>query len=407
MGAERQIGFWGMLQRMQFLSLFRAVWTSLTIGFGYASVREALFPDLEKPCAPVHTTPATDREWVPYTFESKHVPFVFQISDVPLFSVKVPLQVCNLDFSRQPPPVSVRTPPELPLPSNCAGFLIRSLLIETKQPTLSRTSKFLSYVPIQYPRYYADLTEPFGEYKKKFSPKTLSTIRRKVRRFTDHCGGEIRWKVYKSFSDMREFHRLARSVSEQTYQERLMGKGLPNDEKFVQLAEGLAEQERVRGYILFDGERPVAYLFFPIRDGVLLYQYLGYDREYASWSVGTILMWIVLEDIFEDPRFHMLDFTEGGYSGFVRNEIPPLEDQKSPPGESDQKRQFATHSVACANVYFLRRSLRNELLVQAHRFTNYLSKSSGTLLKVFGLKAKIRRIIRFGIRSIAGGDARS
>ena len=41
----------------------------------------------------------------------------------------------------------------------------------------------------------------------------------------------------------------------------------------------LAEQGRVRGYILFEGTRPVSYLYCPIVDDVLTYGHLGYDRN--------------------------------------------------------------------------------------------------------------------------------
>src|SRR5512139_3024605 len=102
--------------------------------------------------------------------------------------------------------------------------------------------------------------------------------------------------------------------------------------------QALAEAGQVRAYLLFDNDRPVAYLYCPASKGVLLYQYLGYDPEYSSWSVGTILQWLALEQLFGERTYELFDFTEG---------------------QSDQKRQFSTHSVRCANVYFLRRTLVN------------------------------------------------
>ncbi len=48
------------------------------------------------------------------------------------------------------------------------------------------------------------------------------------------------------------------------------------------------EQRNVRAYLLFNDNEPVAYMYCPIQNDVLLYQYLGYDPEYMQWSVETI-----------------------------------------------------------------------------------------------------------------------
>lgn len=119
----------------------------------------------------------------------------------------------------------------------------------------------------------------------------------------------------------------------------------------------------------------MSYLYCPVRDGVLQYAYLGYDPQYASWSVGTILQWLALEEIFAEGRFKIFDFTEG---------------------QSEHKRMFATHHQQCANVYFLRNTLLNRTLVQGHRAMNAGSAWAGNVLERLGLKSKLRKLIRFG-----------
>ena len=39
----------------------------------------------------------------------------------------------------------------------------------------------------------------------------------------------------------------------------------------------LARRDLVRGFILFHGDNPIAYLYTPAPDGFLVYEYLGYD----------------------------------------------------------------------------------------------------------------------------------
>jgi CelD/BcsL family acetyltransferase involved in cellulose biosynthesis len=107
----------------------------------------------------------------------------------------------------------------------------------------------------------------------------------------------------------------------------------------------------------------------------LIYAFLGYDPEYASFSVGTVLQWLALEYLFEERSFRFFDFTEG---------------------QSEHKKLFATDSVQCANVFFLRSSLRNVLLLNSQRTVNHLSKSIGDTLHQYGLKTMVRKLIRFG-----------
>jgi len=174
---------------------------------------------------------------------------------------------------------------------------------------------------------------------------------------------------------MREFFQLARTVSKLTYQERLLNAGIPDSDVFLQQAEALAAENRVRAYVLFDDAKPVSYLYCPVNDGVLIYAYLGYDPEYRNMSVGTILQWLALEQLFAEACFKAFDFTEG---------------------EGDHKRLFATHERQCANVVFVKKTLRNMAIVHGHLYMETLSKRLGGLSEKFGLKTKIKRILRFG-----------
>ena len=95
-----------------------------------------------------------------------------------------------------------------------------------------------------------------------------------------------------------------------------------------------------------------------------------------NFSVGTILQWLALEHLFEENSFRFFDFTEG---------------------QSDHKKLFATHSVQCANVFFLRSSLRNRTLLYMQRAMGHFSHLVGNKLDQFGLKSKVKKMMRFGI----------
>jgi CelD/BcsL family acetyltransferase involved in cellulose biosynthesis len=305
----------------------------------------------------------------------RQVPVKFQLSDKTLLAPTIGLQVREIGLIENMVPVAEPMPPTDQLEIGSQGFLIRSMPVAEVLPKLRRCGDFLRYVPSQYPRYYVDLRQSFDDYTGQFSPKTRSTIKRKIKKYAEHCQNAISWKVYRTEEEMQDFFLLAREVSAKTYQEKLLNAGLPDSEDFRRSMESLAREGRIRSFILFDGQRPVAYLHCPIHDGVLIYQYLGYDPKYLKMSVGTILQWLALEHLFKEGCFRLFDFTEG---------------------QSEHKRMFATHNVRCANVYFCRVTLRNILLLRSHMAVDSLSAWIGVTLDRFGLKARIKKLIRFG-----------
>jgi len=297
-----------------------------------------------------------------------------QLGDKTLLAPKLWLQIKEAALGDENLAVAALTPPAEPLLPHSQGFLIRSLPIPGNQPVLSRQKGYLCYVSSQYCRYYIDMRQSFEEYKSKFSSKTRNTLNRKIKKFSAYCEGEIQWRVYRAVAEMPEFFKLARVISEKTYQEKLLDAGLPDSEEFLREMERLAGHDCVRGFILFHQNRPVSYLYCPINQDILIYAYLGYDPEYMNFSVGTVLQWLALERLFEENSFRFFDFTEG---------------------QSDHKKLFATDNVHCANVFFLRNNLHNLFLSYMQIAINQLSKLTGDALERFGVKTTVRKLMRF------------
>ena len=303
----------------------------------------------------------------------RRVPFKYQLSDLTLLSISLPLQCRSVDLMAEAAEAALATPSE-ELVDGSQGFMVRALPLSSEMPTLKQNGAYLCYVPLQYQHCYIDLATTFDVYQSKFSSKTRSTIHRKIKKYAEQSGGTISWRTFKAPSEMREFLALARSVSKVTYQERLLDAGIPGAEDFILEAEALAAENRIRAYILFDGERPVSYLYCPVNDGVLVYAYLGYDPDYIKKSVGTVLQWLALEQLFAEACFRAFDFTEG---------------------QSEHKRLFATHQRRCANVFMVKASVRNKLLIYSHLSMDRLSAWLGAKLDQLGVKAKVRRLLRF------------
>lgn len=313
---------------------------------------------------------------VPVTlWQFRPVQFKFQLSDLTLFSFSLPMQTRSVRLSDETPPAAAPELPLEPLETGSQGFLIRALPVATELPHLAAIGGFLQYVPLQYAHCYIDLRTTFESYQSKFSSKTRATIGRKIRKYAEHSGGKIEWKSYADPADMLEFLRFARDVSKKTYQEKLLDAGIPESDEFVREMLQLAESGLVRAYILFDQGRAVSYLYCPVQNGTLIYAYLGYDPSYMKHSVGTVLQWLAVEQMFEESKFKFFDFTEG---------------------QSDHKRLFATHQVRCANVFLVKSTMRNALIVHSHRRMDQFSRWLGLVVARYGLKEWIKRKLRFG-----------
>ena len=306
-------------------------------------------------------------------WESALVTLRFRLGEFVLFKARIPMRVLPFEvISSTEQPETLREP-DTPLQRGERGYLMRCLPLPGPQPVLATSGDWLRYIPEQFNRFYVDLGQTFAQYSGKFSSKTRSTIRRKIKKFEKEARDGMHWQRYGTPEEMRTFYGHARAVSSRSYQENLLDAGLPEGDDFVDEMLTLAAADRARGYIIFDGERPVTYMYCPITDGVLQYQFLGYDFDYVKWSVGTILHWLAFEDIFAEGRYRYFDFTEG---------------------QSEHKRMYSTGGLLCGNVYVFPRTLRNRVLVQAHRGINGLSDALVRQLDRMGLKAKIKQFLR-------------
>jgi CelD/BcsL family acetyltransferase involved in cellulose biosynthesis len=305
------------------------------------------------------------------SWERGPVALKFQLGDIvfakavlSLFRRSARLDEHPLDDCDMPEP-----PPQL---DGAHGYVVWSHPIAKKLPILRARSDAILYAPQQYRRFFVDLSGGFEGYMKTFSGKTRSGLRRKLRKFTEASGGIIDWKQYRTPDEVATFFSLAKSVSAKTYQERLLGVGLPADPTFIASACAMSKEDRVRAYLLFLHGKPIAYLYCPVSEQVVSYDRLGYNPAYASLSPGTVLQLLVLEALFSE-EFTTFDFTEG---------------------EGQHKEMFSTGSRLCGDVFVVCRRLVPISIIVLHHAMNRASATAGVTLDRLHLKSRMRRLIR-------------
>lgn len=225
--------------------------------------------------------------------------------------------------------LAARQPVFPAMPRGADGYLVTSLPL-----TVDPAWTGLTFERQRYVRRYVDLSAGEVAWRAALSGQVRSVMKRKARRLAEANGGTLDIRRYRSAEDLAACHPVARALAARTYQERLLGGALPAD--FDVLAEA-AGSDRVRAWMLFLGERAIAYLWCGAEGAALRYDFVGHDPDHAALSPGGVLMEAAITDLFAD-RFSRFDFTEG---------------------DGQHKRQMATGGVECRDLLLLRPTIAN------------------------------------------------
>ena len=259
-------------------------------------------------------------------------------------------------------------------PAGRDGWLLRSLPRPRLPALRAQWDGWLVAVRQQYPRHYIAMQPgSFDDWWQGFSSKTRSTLARKARRLADRFDGGFTVRSYRTPADVAEFMTIAGDLSRRTYQARLMQAGLPVGEADIAQAVAAAAADNIRAFLLFGGERPIAYLYLPVEQDVLVYAYLGYDPDFADLSPGTVLHVEAMRALYQENRFRAFDFTEG---------------------DGAHKAQFGRATIDCADVLVLRPTLRNCAALAMMQGVDGLAMRGKALLDRMGLRARVKALIR-------------
>lgn len=263
------------------------------------------------------------------------VPLRFMIGARTLFALRPRL----LRVPRTLQQVREGLAPDLPaLPADAHGYLVTSLP-ESQRDAVLRAG-MVGRVRQRYTRSFVDLSIGADRWFGGLSANSRQALKRKVKRLAAESGRRIEVRRFRTPDEIAAFHPVARALSARTYQERLLGAGLPDDLGALQR---LAAADAVRAWLLYLRGRPIAYLCCTADDDTLLYAHVGHDPDAAGLSPGAVLQLEALRDLFDD-RFAWFDFTEG---------------------EGQHKRQMASGGIACVDLLLLRPTLANRAMLAA------------------------------------------
>ena len=174
------------------------------------------------------------------------------------------------------------------------------------------------------PHWRVQLPDSIDEYwSQNFSGKTRSTLRRKRRKL-----GEYTIEVATTPEEVEAFLMRASEVSEHTWQTKLLGLRVKNNQQEQALYRSLAERDAFRGYLLNLDGKAIAFVICTVRDSYVRYEETGFLPEFSGKSPGTVLVSELIDDLISDGRYRCLDFGLGhaDYKQLFANEQSESED---------------------------------------------------------------------------------
>jgi hypothetical protein len=125
-------------------------------------------------------------------------------------------------------------------------------------------------------------------YKNMSSDRRIET-RRRVRKLQTHPAGEPRIVCYRRESELESMFHDAEEIAKKTYH-RGLGVGFMDKPDVRARLELAARKGWLRAYLLYIGERPVAFWIGMLYHGSFVSEYMGFDPEFRRFSPGMVLL---------------------------------------------------------------------------------------------------------------------
>ena len=258
--------------------------------------------------------------------------------------------------------------------------LFRQLPVDSDHFAWASSTAFLSRQHVVQPGVHRelDLPESVDALLQQKSSKTRKKLRALDRRL-ERDFGPFEVQSFRDPSQIDGFFAAARAVASKTYQHAL-GVGLADNEATRKRVAVAMEHGWFRGYVLHVQGEPAAFWQGELYRGTFRSGTPGFDPAYASYSLGTLLMLRMIDDLCREDGAQTLDF------GF---------------GDAEYKQRFTSRSRDEADVFVFARTARGAWLNLMHTL---LFRTVGLLRRVARRTGTLGRLKRRSRVRITGRD---
>ncbi|MGI9509524.1 MAG: GNAT family N-acetyltransferase [Geminicoccaceae bacterium] len=225
-----------------------------------------------------------------------------------------------------------------------------------------------------YAHQRIDMPETLEDYLSGLGSRSKKSLRYSRRRLFRDFADDVSLKRCSADEDIPNFLDQAIAISKTTYQWHLLGLGLRRGDVLEERMRFAAKRGWLRCYLLECAGKPAAFMLAYQYQGRFYYTDVGYDPEFARWSVGSVLQLLVMEELYEQPdRPEQFDFATG---------------------YGEHKARFGNASSEEANWLLLPRSLRNTVLLGAYKRLDGLANLATSTADRIGVKQTLKRTMR-------------
>jgi hypothetical protein len=208
--------------------------------------------------------------------------------------------------------------------------------------------KSANYIAMVYAPYgvrtwrWLELKGSFKQYLSTMDRKTRYKLRKFVRDLQEQGKGPLECVRVVSEDQIQEFLCSAVQISEKSWQHRELGPRVANTAHQAEEFKDLAGRGLLRCYLLKSGNQAIAFVIGYQFEGVFHYVEIAYDEAWAEFSPGTVLLYMLIEDLFQHDSPRILEFGSGG--------------------DLLYKRRFSTNECEDATLLLFRRTVGNQVL---------------------------------------------
>jgi hypothetical protein len=163
------------------------------------------------------------------------------------------------------------------------------------------------------PHFTTTVPRSPDEFYRSLGPKTRQELRRKQQKLEKEISGPIGIRCFREITEFDQAMRDAEQVAKKSYL-RGLGLGFDVGPQTREILRVKTQKGWLRTYILYAGDRPIAFWIGDLVQGTFGGNFIGYDPEIAKYSPGMYLMAKVIEDFCnaEDAPVRKIDFGPGG-----------------------------------------------------------------------------------------------
>ena len=218
------------------------------------------------------------------------------------------------------------------------------------------------------PHQLIRLNGTFENYMGRFTSKSRKNRLRELRLLRER--GDVELVRVTNASEIDAFVEATCEVSKRTWQFD-QGWGLRDPDVVRSKLQFLARRGCLRSYLLKCGNIPCSFILGHQYGSQFYTEFAGADYRWRSYSVGSILLLLVLEDLFNENSPQFYDF--GNYAKW--------------------QEYFATEHYPEASAWLFSRRAYPQFASSIYHACNVISIKTGAVLDRFHLKSKLRQLL--------------